>query len=122
MQVVSAIFTVISIVLFIIKLANRFSGDSSEEHGEKEYFITADLKVDEETVTTINLEAGEPVTLSTDPGSHIVTVVATGTSWTPVSLGTLADAELYYKVMQRAVTAKVYAINGDIVTVEFKYK
>ena len=119
MEAISIILTLISIGSIILKFAGKFSGDGP---AEKEYMITANLTMNPETITTSGIGIGETVTLAPAQETHKIDLFATGTSWTPVSLGSIVDAELSYKVMQKKAIAKIFAINGDLVTVELKYR
>ncbi len=119
MEAISIIITVISLILGIVKLVS--GGDKSPER-QKEYFVTANLKVPIETVQSSGIDAGETVTLQPTGEPQTVSVHATGTSWTPVHLGNITDYELYSKVSQSRASAKIYAINGDVVTLEFVYR
>lgn len=118
MEAISIIITVISLILGIIKLV---SGDKSPER-QKEYFVTANLKVPVETVKTSGIDVGEAVTLQLTGEPQTVSVHAQGTSWTPVHLGNVIDYELYSKVSSNNARARIYAINGDVVTLEFVYR
>lgn len=118
MEAISIILTVISLGIGIAKLV---SGGDKHEAQPKEYFVTANLKVPVETVKASGIEADDPVTLQLTGEIQTVSVHASGTSWTPVHLGNIIDYELYSKVSTNRAKAKIYAINGDVVTLEFKY-
>ncbi|WP_294822366.1 hypothetical protein [uncultured Flavobacterium sp.] len=118
MEAISIIITIISLILGIVKLV---SGDKSDTQ-RKEYFVTANLKVPVETVKASGIDVGEAVTLQLTGEPQTVSVHGQGTSWTPVHLGNITDYELYSKVSGNNARARIYAINGDIVTLEFVYR
>ena len=118
MDTISIIITVISLAIGIVKLVS--GGDKPAAKG-KEYFVTSNLTVPVETIKASGIDAGEAVTLKLGEEIQTVSVHATGTSWTPVHLGNITDYELYSKVSNDRAKATIYAINGDIVTLEFKY-
>lgn len=119
MEAISIILTVISLVLGIAKLVG--GGDKAAPQ-PKEYFVTANLKVPVETVKASGIDVGEAVTLQLTNEPQTVSIHAQGTSWTPVHLGNVTDYELYSKVSQNNARARIYAINGDVVTLEFVYR
>lgn len=119
MEAISIIITIISLVLGVIKLVS--GDDKPAQRREKDYFVTANLKVPVETIRASGIEAGETVTLQPSGDLQTTNIMATGTSWTPVHLGNIIDYELFAKVSKGRATAKIFAINGDVVTIEFKY-
>lgn len=121
MEAISIILTIISIGSLIVKFASKVSG-SSGSIGEPDYMITANMKMHPQDIANSGIEAGETVTLKAAHETHKIDLFATGTSWTPVLLGSIVDAELSYKLEQTRASAKIYAINGDLVTVELKYR
>ncbi|AWH85496.1 hypothetical protein HYN59_10365 [Flavobacterium album] len=118
MEAISVILTILSLVIGIAKLV---IGSDKPAPREKEYFITANLKVPVDTIKACGIEEGEAVTLQPSGDMVTINVTATGTSWTPVQLGSVSDYELYSKVSLGRAKAKIFAINGDVVTIEFKY-
>jgi hypothetical protein len=122
MEAISIILTIISIGSLILKFASKASGGSSGSGREPEYMITANMKMHPQDIANSGIETGELVTLTPASETHKVDLFATGTSWTPVLLGSIVDAELFYKLQQRKASAKIYAINGNLVTVELKYR
>ncbi|MGQ2983918.1 hypothetical protein [Flavobacterium sp.] len=119
MEAISIVITVISLILGIVKLVS--GGDKSPER-QKEYFVTANLTVPVETVKTSGIDVGDAVTLELTGETQTVSIHAQETSWTSVHLGNVTDYELFTKVSQNNARARIYAINGDVVTLEFVYR
>lgn len=120
MEAISTVLTVLSIIIWIVSKVSNSSSSSSSSSTVPEYDITANLKVDPALINQLNLGAGDAVTLECINGQD-VNVIVQGSSWTPVSIGTISDIELSHKVRQKLARAKIFTINGDLVTVEFKY-
>ena len=121
MDTISILLTIVSLGLGVIKLfSGSGSGSGSTAKTPDDFYITANLTVDPKVIAHMNLEGGDPVTLESAENND-VNVIAKGSSWTPEVIGTITDFELHQKVQRRAATAKIFTVNGGVVTLEFKY-
>ena len=85
-----------------------------------DFNITSNLTVPKDKIAQLQLKAGDYLMLELTDNAEVDVVVKDNRDETTV-LGTINDPELYYKVRQKIASASIFAISGDIVTVEFKY-
>jgi len=110
------VFGALSLTFYIVRRIIRHY-----DTGPTQYFIKSNLETGEALIKKLGLTAGEQVSLTNGSTGFEVHVEARGTGSTYELIGKIEDNELFINVHQKMARGKIYAIDGDVVTVEFNY-
>lgn len=111
---------IIGAVVFLINKVYRTPGKVVFTESDN-VTVAPLLNINTEAVSKVILDSKEPLVLQETATAGDVLVKAKSVTTGYEAIGHLQDAELYKKVQQKRARAKIAAVNGSEITIEYSY-